>query len=411
MNAMQIKIMQEMKDYFFIAVGVLMYSVGVTLFMLPYRLTTGGVAGIASIVYYSTGIEVQVTYMAINVVLLLLAIKVLGVKFCVKTIYAVAVMTFGLWLMQRLTEQPMPDNPAKMYLPKILGDEVFMACVLAGIIEGLGLAFCFESNGSTGGTDIIALIVNKYRQITLGSVIMACDCIIISSCYFVFHDWYRVICGFVMLFICSMTLDYAIRRRHQSVQFMIFSRNPEAIADAIVRTHHGATILDGTGWFTKSNRKVVVSIIRRRDQNLILRMLKNIDPYAFVSMTDASGVWGEGFDPMKVKDKQKKRRILVCATNNQTKIESARMALGEDYDVRSLFEIGCDTRQEFYSVVLGQVASTRCSFIKKFFGFDSFYIDPEGKVTLVQGDYDSPDYDVREFDNIEALKEYLESKK
>ncbi len=411
MNAMQIKIMQEMKDYFFIAVGVMMYSVGVTLFMLPYGLTTGGVAGIASIVYYTVGIEVQVTYMAINVVLLMLAIKVLGVKFCVKTIYAVAVMTFGLWLMQRLTEQPMPDNPAKMYLPKILGDEVFMACVLAGIIEGLGLAFCFENNGSTGGTDIIALILNKYRQMTLGSVIMACDCIIISSCYFVFHDWYRVICGFVMLFICSMTLDYAIRRRHQSVQFMIFSRNPEAIADAIVRTHRGATILDGTGWFTKTNRKVVVSIIRRRDQNLILRMLKNIDPYAFVSMTDASGVWGEGFDPMKVKDKQKKRRILVCATNNQTKIESARMALGGDYDVRSLFEIGCDTRQEFYSVVLGQVASTRCSFIKKFFGFDSFYIDPEGKVTLVQGDYDSPDYDVREFDNIEALKEYLESKK
>lgn len=411
MNAMQIKIMQEMKDYFFIAVGVMMYSVGVTLFMLPYGLTTGGVAGIASIVYYTVGIEVQVTYMAINVVLLMLAIKVLGVKFCVKTIYAVSVMTFGLWLMQRLTEQPMPDNPAKMYLPKILGDEVFMACVLAGIIEGLGLAFCFENNGSTGGTDIIALILNKYRQMTLGSVIMACDCIIISSCYFVFHDWYRVICGFVMLFICSMTLDYAIRRRHQSVQFMIFSRNPEAIADAIVRTHRGATILDGTGWFTKTNRKVVVSIIRRRDQNLILRMLKNIDPYAFVSMTEASGVWGEGFDPMKVKDKQKKRRILVCATNNQTKIESARMALGGDYDVRSLFEIGCDTRQEFYSVVLGQVASTRCSFIKKFFGFDSFYIDPEGKVTLVQGDYDSPDYDVREFDNIEALKEYLESKK
>ena len=141
MNAMKIKIMQEMKDYFFIAVGVLMYSVGVTLFMLPYGLTTGGVAGIASIVYYTTGVEVQVTYMAINVVLLLLAIRVLGVKFCVKTIYAVAVMTFGLWLMQRLTEQPMPDNPAKMYLPKILGDEVFMACVLAGIIEGLGLAF------------------------------------------------------------------------------------------------------------------------------------------------------------------------------------------------------------------------------------------------------------------------------
>ena len=305
MNAMQIKIMQEMKDYFFIAVGVMMYSVGVTLFMLPYGLTTGGVAGIASIVYYTVGIEVQVTYMAINVVLLMLAIKVLGVKFCVKTIYAVSVMTFGLWLMQRLTEQPMPDNPAKMYLPKILGDEVFMACVLAGIIEGLGLAFCFENNGSTGGTDIIALILNKYRQMTLGSVIMACDCIIISSCYFVFHDWYRVICGFVMLFICSMTLDYAIRRRHQSVQFMIFSKKWQEIANAIgMQMNHGVTILDGHGWYTGHEMKVLCILAKKNESLNIFRLIKMIDPNAFVSQSSVIGVYGEGFDEMKVKIKK-----------------------------------------------------------------------------------------------------------
>ena len=381
------------------------------MFMLPYGLTTGGVAGISSIVYYATGVEVQVTYIAINSILLLIAIKVLGLKFIIKTLYAVAVMTFSLWLFQRLAEQPSPDNPAKMILPKLIGDEAFMACVLAGIAEGLGLAFCFENNGSTGGTDIIALIVNKYRQMTLGTVIMVCDIIIISSCYFVFHDWYKVIYGFVMLIICSITLDYAIRRRHQSVQFMIFSRNPEAIADAIVRTGHGVTILDGTGWFTKTNRKVVVSIMRLRDQISMLRMLKNIDPYAFVSMTDASGVWGEGFDAMKVGDRQKKRRILVCATNNMIKIDDARAALGDSYDVRSLLEVGCDTRQDFYSVILGQAPVKRCSFVKKFFGFDCFYLERSGRVTFVQGNYEQAEYDVEEFDNLAALKLYLDSKK
>jgi len=411
MNAMQKKVLLEMKDYFFIAVGVMLYATGVTLFMLPYGLTTGGVAGISSIVYYATGVEVQVTYIAINSILLLIAIKVLGLKFIIKTLYAVAVMTFSLWLFQRLAEHPSPDNPAKMILPKLIGDEAFMACVLAGIAEGLGLAFCFENNGSTGGTDIIALIVNKYRQMTLGTVIMVCDIIIISSCYFVFHDWYKVIYGFVMLIICSITLDYAIRRRHQSVQFMIFSRNPEAIADAIVRTGHGVTILDGTGWFTKTNRKVVVSIMRLRDQISMLRMLKNIDPYAFVSMTDASGVWGEGFDAMKVGDRQKKRRILVCATNNMIKIDDARAALGDSYDVRSLLEVGCDTRQDFYSVILGQAPVKRCSFVKKFFGFDCFYLERSGRVTFVQGNYEQAEYDVEEFDNLAALKLYLDSKK
>ncbi len=411
MNATTIKVLQEMKDYFFISLGVMTYAAGVTLFMLPYGLTTGGVAGISSIVYYATGVEVQVTYVAINAALLLIAIKVLGVKFIVKTIYAVAFMTFSLWLFQRLAEEPSPDNPALKILPKVIGEESFMACVLAGIAEGVGLAFCFENNGSTGGTDIIALVVNKYRQMTLGTVIMVCDIIVISSCYFIFHDWYRVIYGFVMLFICSITLDYAIRRRHQSVQFMIFSRNPEAIADAIVRTGHGATILDGMGWFTKTNRKVVVSIMRLRDQTSMLRMLKNIDPYAFVSMTDASGVWGEGFDAMKVSQKDKRRGILVCCTNNMTKIEAVRTALGDDYDVRSLLDVGCDTRQEFYSVVLGQAATTRCSFVKKFFGFDSIYIDSKGKVTLVQGDYEDKEYDIREFPDLQALKSHLDGKK
>ena len=304
-------ILHELKDYALISVGVILYAMGVTVFMLPYSLTTGGVAGVASIVYYATGIEVQVTYIFINAALLIAAIKVLGLRFCLKTIYAVFFMTFVLWLLQRIVEVPDPNHPGEMMLQKFIGDESFMACVLGAILCGIGVAVCFENNGSTGGTDIIAAIVNKYKTMSLGSVIMACDVVIISSCYFIFHDWFRVIYGFVMLFICSTTIDYWMRRRHQSVQFMIFSRNPDAIADAIVKMHHGVTMLDGQGWFTHTDRKVIVSVVRRREQFMMQRMIKSIDPYAFVSMTDASGVWGEGFDQIKVTAKKKKEYQTV----------------------------------------------------------------------------------------------------
>jgi uncharacterized membrane-anchored protein YitT (DUF2179 family) len=393
---------------------------GVTVFMLPYSLTTGGVAGVASIIYYATGIEVQVTYVIVNIILLIIAIKELGIRFCFKTIYAVFFMTFVLWLFQRIIEIPDPNQTGAMMLPKFIGEESFMACVLGAILCGSGVALCFENNGSTGGTDIIAAIVNKHRNMSLGSVIMSCDVVIISSCYFIFHDWFRVIYGFVMLFICSTTIDYWMRRRQQSVQFMIFSRNPDAIADAIIETHHGVTILDGEGWYTHTDRKVIVSIIRRRDQALMQRIIKHIDPYAFVSMTDASGVWGESFDKFKVQDTESSsgrfslhrqtvnRLTLVCVTNNNTKIDTARTALGKNYDVRSLLQVGCDTRKEFYSVILGQEPRKRVSFVKKFFGFDAFYIAKDGTVTLVQGDYEQAEYDITEHENLEAMKKYLE---
>ncbi len=403
-------IFRELKDYALISVGVILYAIGVAVFMLPYNLTTGGVAGISTIVYYLTGVEVQVTYVIINAILLIIGIKELGIRFCLKTIYAVFFMTFVLWLLQRLIEVPNPDIPGKMMLPQLIGNESFMACVLGAIMCGTGLAVCFQNNGSTGGTDIIAAIVNKHKPMSLGSVIMSCDVVIISSCYFIFHDWYRVIYGFVMLIICSMTLDYWMRQRQQSVQFMIFSRNAEAIADAILDTHHGVTILDGEGWYTHSDRKVVLSIIRKREQAVIQRMIKKIDPYAFVSTTDANQVWGEGFDKMKVSERRKERTIIVCATNNATKVDTARQILGNNYDVRSLLQVGCDTRKEFYSVILGQEPRKRIAFVKKFFGFDAFYLSKEGHVTLVEGYYEQNEYQYSEYESLEDMKKHLEDK-
>lgn len=406
-------ILHEIKDYAFISLGVALYALGVTAFMLPYGLTTGGVAGISSIVYYATGLEVQVTYVAINVCFLIAAIKVLGLRFCIKTIYAVFLMTFVLWLFQRIIEVPDPHNVGKMILPHLIGEESFMACVLGAIICGIGLAFCFENNGSTGGTDIIAAIVNKYKPMSLGSVIMACDVVIISSCYFIFHDWARVIYGFVMLFICSMTLDYCIRRRHQSVQFLIFSRNPDGIADELIKTGHGATMLTGEGWYTHTDRNVVMCFARNTEKAMIQRMIQRIDPYAFVSMSDANSVWGTGFDSMKVSEKKnEKKRILVCATNNIVKIEDAQRLLGSSFDVRSLHQIGCDTRKDIYSGIFEKSPEERISFVKRFFGFDTFYVTREGgKVIFVDGRYDLEPYDIKAFDSMEAFKTALSQKK
>jgi len=371
---LKVNLWQEAKDYIFITLGVFIYALGVTVFMLPYGLTTGGVAGISAIVYYATfhAIEPQITYLSINLCFLGIAIKVLGFKFCLKTIYGVGCMTFALWLLQRIIEVPNPDIEGAMMLPKLIGDESFMACVLGAILCGIGLYFCFENNGSTGGTDIIAAIVNKYRQMSLGTVIMACDVVIISSCYFIFHDWFRVIYGFVMLFICSFTLDYCLNKRHQSVQFLIFSRNPEGLADAIVKTGRGVTMLDGEGWYTHSERKVLMSIVRKNEQVYIQRLIKSIDPYAFVSLSNANSVWGEGFDQMKVKTekKQQGKRTLVFASNSTHKLNEVRAILGEKYDVRSLADIGCyiDIPRKAGSIQGNALLKAR--FIKRYYGFD-----------------------------------------
>lgn len=375
--------LQEFRDYAMITLALATYAFALTYFMLPYKITTGGVAGIASIVYYATNgaIEVQVTYLAINIVFLIAALKILGWKFCVKTVYGVLTLTFLLWLIQRVVEDPvtgkLPENT--------LGEsEAFMACVIGAVLEGAGLAVCFLSNGSTGGTDIIAAIVNKYKNVSLGFIIMACDIVIISSCYFVFHDWRRVVFGFATLFISSFTLDYVMNRQRQSVQFLIFSRNHSKIADAINQTHHGVTVLNGEGWYTKTERKVIVCIVRKRESVTIFRMIKMIDPYCFVSMANVQGVYGEGFDQIKAKRLNKKRTI-VFVTNNKHKLQEVRDILGDDFDIRSLDDIGCNMDIPETGDTFKDNALQKAQFVKHFYGFDCFADDSGLEVEALNG--------------------------
>ncbi len=290
-------LMRELKDYVFITIGLISYSLAWAAFLIPYQITTGGTTGIGAIIYYATGFPIQWSYFLINAVLMTFAIKILGPKFSIKTTYAIIMLTFFLWLFQKWVNGP--DGIP----PQILGPgQDFMACLIGAAMCGFGLGIVFNSNGSTGGTDIIAAIINKYRDITLGRMIMACDVIIISSCYFIFHDWRRVIFGFVTLFVIGFVLDYVVNSARQSVQFLIFSKEYEKIADHIAKdTHRGVTVLNGIGWYSKKDVKVLVVLAYKRQSVEIFRLVKDIDPNAFISQSSVIGVYGEGFDKIKVK--------------------------------------------------------------------------------------------------------------
>ncbi|MBO4801874.1 MAG: YitT family protein [Bacteroidaceae bacterium] len=294
MNVNTSRILDEIRDYFFIALGCAIYCFGFCLFMLPYEFTPGGMTGVSAIIFYATGFPTQYSYFIINAILLAIGLKILGLKFFTKTIYATACITFFLGLFQELIRQ------ADGTLPQVVGDQPFMAAVLGACIEGAALGLVFLNNGSTGGTDIIAAIVNKYRNFSMGRVLMWLDFVIVSTSFLVFHDWNKVVTGYVILLISMILIDYTMTSATQSVQFTIISEKHDEIAEAINKeVERGVTELAGQGWYSKQERRVLIVMARRRESQQIFRLIKHIDNRAFVTMTKVVGVYGEGFDHIK----------------------------------------------------------------------------------------------------------------
>ena len=297
-----------MKDYFFISLGLLIYTISFVLFLMPYQIVAGGVTGLSAIIYYATGFHVQNTYIIINLSLLVVALKVLGFKFLFKTIYAIFLLYFLLIVAQDI----IPKQPNGMPI-KLLGEgQDFMSMIIGCVITGVALSTVFLHNGSTGGTDIIAASVNKYHNVSLGTVLIAVDFCIIGSCMFFpqFGSYleraHKVMFGLCVMTLENFSLDYIMNARRESVQFMIFSRKYQEIANAIgIETGHGVTILDGHGWYTGQEVKVLCILAKKRESTDIFRLIKLIDPNAFVSQSSVVGVYGEGFDEMKVSVKKK----------------------------------------------------------------------------------------------------------
>lgn len=287
-------IYRTVRDYAIIAIAMIMGVIGLNLFLVPNEITMGGTMGVAEIVYWGTGIQTQYTYFAINAALLIAALKVLGWRFCVKTVYAVVVFTVASSVFQWL-------GFANVHL---LADQKFMACIVGGVFMGTSVGLGLSAGGSTGGSDVVAAMIHKYRDVSLGHIILFCDLTIITSSYVVLHDWEKVLYGYVLLFIVSFCVDYVVNSLRRSVQFLIISKKWEEIGLAINKiADRGCSTLNGNGFYSKRDIKVIFCIAKKSESAMIFDIVDEIDPDAFVAQSAVIGVYGQGFDRVRVRKK------------------------------------------------------------------------------------------------------------
>ena len=311
------KILLGIKEYFLITLGILCYVLGWTIFLVPNNLIGGGVTGVASIVQYATGgaIKMGYTYFIVNAGLLIAALFVLGKSFGIKSVFAIIIASVGLNVFQDIIPMTLINSLA-------LDNGKLMSTIMGGIMVGVGIGLSLSQGGSTGGTDIIALMINKYRNISLGRLILFMDVIIILSSLIVpsytadgqlvpfVEKVTTVVYGLILIAVMTSVLDMYMAGSKQSVQLFVFSKKYEDIANAITRDlHKGVTVLEGQGWYTKAEAHVLIVLIRKTDLSMILRYIKTIDPDAFLSITSVSGVYGKGFD--KIKEKAAKQASLT----------------------------------------------------------------------------------------------------
>lgn len=283
------KAYDSVQDYVMIFIGTVLYGFSFNGFILSNEIVTGGVSGISALIFFATNIPVSVSYLSINVILLAIAFKILGLKFLIKTIFGVVSLSLSLSFFEWfLGGKPIIEN------------EVFMSIIIGGAICGTGMGLIFSANGSTGGTDILAAIINKYKNVSIGTGLLIFDFIIISSSWLLFQDVQKIVFGFVEMIINNYVLDRIINGNRQSVQFFIFSQKYDEITERILRDMgRGCTLLDGEGGYSQRPIKVIVLLARKSESLTIFRLVKEVDPQAFVSQSLVKGVYGEGFDQIK----------------------------------------------------------------------------------------------------------------
>lgn len=280
------------KDYLMIIVGLFCYAFGFTAFVLPEKVVIGGLAGVGSLIYFTTGIPVAISSYVLNLTLLAIAFRVVGKQFVIRTIFGATFLSLFIGILQPLFPEP------------LIQQQTFMNVILGGIMCGVGIGIVFIHNGSTGGTDIVAAMVSKKSNVSIGRMMIYCDFTIISSSFLLFHQIDKVIYGFLVTFLASFMCDQIINSNRQAVQFTIISNKWEEIADAINNVaHRGCTVLNGMGWYTKRDVKVLLVMCRKIESVNIFRIIKAIDKDAFITQGNVNGVYGQGFDEVKLKIK------------------------------------------------------------------------------------------------------------
>lgn len=305
MNLLQKNMWRTFKEYSILTLGITIYVLGWVIFLTPNNLIGNGVTGISSIIQYAVGIKIGYSFFAINAVLLLTAFFILGTSFGGKTIYAIVLASVGLNVLQGLIPETVINTLA-------IQNGKLMSTIMGGMMVGIGIGMSISQGGSTGGTDIIALIVSKYRNISPGRMILAMDVVIILSSLLVpsykpsgelvpfAEKVTTVVYGLLLVTINGYVIDLYLAGSKQSVQLFIMSKKYEQIADGITEElHRGVTVLPAQGWYTKNESHILMVITRKSDLNFLLKYVKLIDNDAFLSVSSVTGVYGNGFDNIK----------------------------------------------------------------------------------------------------------------
>ena len=311
MNNKMKNLLGEVKAYVIITLGLLLYTLGWIVFVIPNNMVGGGVTGLSAILLYAFNIPVGASFFVINLILLLIALKVLGKGFGMKTVYAIVIAS----VFYEILPAVIPD----VFIQEIaISNGKLLCAIFGGVCAGLGIGISFSQGGSTGGTDIVALMIVKYRNISAGRVILLLDIIIIALSLLLppneivdangavigVESWGQrfatILYGYILIGACSYSVDMFVSGTKQSSQIFIFSKKYAELADAITTgTGRGVTLIDGEGWYTKQKSKIVMVVVRKDDLSVLYRMIREIDRDAFLSVGSVSGVYGKGFDQIK----------------------------------------------------------------------------------------------------------------
>lgn len=294
------KVMSVLWDYFLMTVGSVIFCMAWTSFVIPNGVSSGGLTGLCTIIQYGTGIPIGWTYPILNVILLLLGFLALGKGFGVKTIYVIALTS--------LLFDILPQFPQL----EVMMDEKLLVALVGGAMEAIGIGMVLQRGGSTGGTDIIAMLINKYWPVSPGKVYLYTDVFIISSVLLVPEKGLvDMIYAYVMMLGFSFGVDYVLLGNKSSIQILVFSEKYKEIADHIINNlQRGVTAIQSVGWYSQKESKVLLVIARKNQMNEIVNEVKEIDKKAFISVSTTMSVYGEGFEEVKTGLKIKKNNKI-----------------------------------------------------------------------------------------------------
>jgi uncharacterized membrane-anchored protein YitT (DUF2179 family) len=281
-------ILNIIKKYFFICLGLSIFAFGWTAFLIPNNLIGGGISGIATLIYFAFKIPIGISTLALNLILIAIALKILGPRFGTNTVICTLLLSLFFSILQPL-------------FPKPPVDDMFLCALIGSMLSGAGVGIALNYGGNTGGTDIIILIITKFRNISYGRLSLLINVLIIASSYLIVKSIESLVYSYVAMIAYTFTSDIVIDGYKQTFQFMVFSSKNREIADRInSELHRGATLIKGYGYYTKEDTEILLILAHRADKINITRIIKDIDNTAFISIAKTSGVFGKNFDTLRL---------------------------------------------------------------------------------------------------------------